>query len=52
MRQFQLLSVASPMVEVECSGYVQRSEHIKDAKKNPNFTRNIISFEVVSAEFV
>ena len=52
MKQFQLLSVTSPRVEVECNGHVEHSEgmYIKDAKKNPNFptTGNIISFEVVS----
>ena len=47
MKRFQLLPVTSPLVEVECGGTVVRSEHIKDAKKNPNFPKPVVSFEVV-----
>ena len=48
MKRFQLLPVTSPLVEVECGGTVVRSQHIKDAKKNPNFPKPVVSFEVVS----
>ena len=51
MKRFQLLPVISPLVEVECGGTVIRSEYIKDAKKNPNFPKPVVSFEVVSTSY-
>lgn len=48
MKRFQLLHVTSPLVELECGGTVVRSEHIKNAKENPNFPKPVISFDVVS----
>ena len=48
MKRYQLLSVTSPLVEVECGGTVVRTQPIKDASKDPNFPDPIISFDVVS----
>lgn len=48
MKRYQLLQVNSPLVEMECGGTVVRSEHIKNAKENPNFPKPVISFDVVS----
>ena len=48
MKRFQLSHVTSPLVEMECGGTVVRSEHIKNAKENPNFPKPVISFDVVS----
>lgn len=48
MQKFQLLSVDSPLVEVECGGVRKRSQHIKDTKKNPNFPQPVFRFDVVS----
>lgn len=48
MKRFQLLQVTSPLVEFECGGKTVRSEPIKDANNNPNFTNPVLSFEVVS----
>ena len=50
MKRFQLLHVNSPLVEMECGGVKIQSEHIKDAKENPNFPKPVISFDVVSQE--
>lgn len=48
MKKLQLLPIDSPLVEVECGGGKQRSQHIKHAKKNPNFPQSVIFFDVVS----
>ena len=48
MKRFQLLQVTSPLVEFECGGETVRSEPIKDANNNSNFTNPVLSFEVVS----
>ena len=48
MKHYLLLPVDSPLVEVECGGVVQRSQHIEDTRKNPNFPNPLIHFEVVS----
>ena len=47
MKRFQLMHVTSPLVEMECGGTVVRSDHIKNAKENPNFPKPVISFDVV-----
>lgn len=47
MKRYQLLHVTSPLVELECGGTIIRSDHIKDAKANPNFPKPVISFDVV-----
>ena len=48
MKHYLLLPVDSPLVEVECGGVIQRSQHIEDTRKNPNFPDPLIHFEVVS----
>ena len=48
MKKFKLLPVDSPLVEVECGGVTERSQHIKDTKKNPNFPQPVFRFDVVS----
>lgn len=48
MKHYLLLPVDSPLVKVECGGVVQRSQHIEDTRKNPNFPDPLIHFEVVS----
>ena len=48
MKHYLLLPVDSPLVEVECGGVVQHSQHIEDTRKNPNFPDPLIHFEVVS----
>ncbi len=50
MKRYQLLHVNSPLVEMECGGVKIQSEHIKDAKENPNFPKPVLSFDVVSFE--
>ena len=47
MKHYHWLPVTSPMVEIECGGVIQRSHHIKNANKNPNFQESVISFDVV-----
>ena len=48
MKRFDVLPVTSPLVEIECGGTIVRSEHISDAKINPNFPQPMICFDVVS----
>ena len=48
MKKLQLLPVDSPLVEVECGGAKECSQHIKDTKKNPNFPQPVLHFDVVS----
>ena len=48
MKRFEQLQVTSPLVELECGGRTVRSEPIKDANNNPNFTNAVLSFIVVS----
>ena len=48
MKHYLLLPVDSPLVEVECGGVIQHSQHIEDTRKNPNFPDPLIHFEVVS----
>ena len=51
MKKLKLLPVDSPLVEVECGGVTERSQHIKDTKKNPNFPQPVFHFDVVSTVF-
>ncbi len=49
MKRYQLLHVNSPLVEMECGGVKIQSEHIKNAKENPNFPnpskfKTVVSF--------
>ena len=52
MKKFKLLPVDSPLVQVECGGAIESSQHIKDTKKNPNFPQPVFHFDVVSIECV
>lgn len=47
MKKYQLLSVKSPLVEIECGGTVVSTSPISDASEDPNFPNPIISFDVV-----
>nr|XP_022342080.1 myoferlin-like isoform X4 [Crassostrea virginica] len=47
MQKFQLAAVTSPSIEFECGGHVMESNVIKNTKKNPNFTENILFFDVM-----
>lgn len=49
MKKLKLLPVDSPLVEVECGGVTERSQHIKDTKMNPNFPQPVFRFDVVSS---
>uniref|UniRef100_A0A8C2DCN2 Dysferlin, limb girdle muscular dystrophy 2B (autosomal recessive) n=1 Tax=Cyprinus carpio TaxID=7962 RepID=A0A8C2DCN2_CYPCA len=42
LKSFQLASVTSPSLQVECGGSVVQSCVIRNAKKNPNFENQII----------
>ena len=48
MKKFQLLPVNSPLVELECGGYVTCTDAIKNAKENPNFPNPVVIMDVVS----
>ena len=48
MKKLKLLPVDSPLVDVECDGANECSQHIKDTKKNPNFPQPVMCFDVVS----
>ena len=48
MKKYQLLPVNSPLVELECGGYVKRTDAIKSAKENPNFPNPVVIMDVVS----
>ncbi|GCB78793.1 hypothetical protein scyTo_0016872 [Scyliorhinus torazame] len=46
LKSYQLASVSSPSLIVECGGQVVQSCVIKNAKKNPNFNTSILFIEV------
>ncbi|XP_073692733.1 dysferlin [Garra rufa] len=46
LKSFQLASVASPSLQVECGGHVVQSCVIRNTKKNPNFDVNILFIDV------
>ena len=48
MKRYQLLPVNSPLVELECGGYVKCTDAIKNAKENPNFPNPVVIMDVVS----
>ena len=48
MKKYQLLPVNSPLVELECGGYVKCTDAIKNAKENPNFPNPVVIMDVVS----
>ncbi|XP_078080638.1 dysferlin isoform X1 [Mustelus asterias] len=46
LKSYQLASVSSPSLIVECGGQIVQSCVIKNAKKNPNFNTSILFIEV------
>ncbi|XP_059384656.1 dysferlin-like isoform X8 [Carassius carassius] len=46
LKSFQLASVASPSLQVECGGSVVQSCVIRNTKKNPNFEVNTLFIDV------
>ncbi|XP_072112884.1 dysferlin isoform X1 [Mobula birostris] len=46
LKSYQLSSVSSPSLIVECGGEMVQSCVIKNAKKNPNFSTSVLFFEV------
>ncbi|KAL6490640.1 hypothetical protein MHYP_G00009850 [Metynnis hypsauchen] len=46
LKSFQLASVTSPSLQVECGGCVVQSCVIRNTKKNPNFDVNILFIDV------
>ncbi|KAH9524694.1 hypothetical protein Btru_027538 [Bulinus truncatus] len=47
MKKFQLSSVNSPSIKFDCGGYSKDSVVIKDTRRNPNFSENILFFDVM-----
>ncbi|XP_059157039.1 myoferlin-like isoform X3 [Physella acuta] len=47
MKKFQLSAVTSPSARFECGGYVKDSVVIKDTRRNPNFSENLLFFDVM-----
>uniref|UniRef100_A0A8C2DCC9 Dysferlin, limb girdle muscular dystrophy 2B (autosomal recessive) n=1 Tax=Cyprinus carpio TaxID=7962 RepID=A0A8C2DCC9_CYPCA len=47
LKSFQLASVTSPSLQVECGGSVVQSCVIRNAKKNPNFEVNTLFIDVL-----
>jgi hypothetical protein len=48
MKNFQLSEVDSPQVVFECGGLKIESEILKNAKKNLNFSKPVLYFDIVS----
>ena len=48
MKTYQLASVSSPSLVVECGGEVVHTAVIKNFKKNPNFPGSVLLLKVVS----
>ncbi|XP_042326048.1 dysferlin isoform X4 [Sceloporus undulatus] len=46
MKSYQLASVTSPSLQVECGGQMVQSCVIKNLKKNPNFDMSVLFMEV------
>lgn len=47
MKKFQLSAINCPSIEIECGGVVMSTNKIKNAKKNPNFDKPSLFFDVV-----
>ncbi|XP_026549731.1 dysferlin-like, partial [Notechis scutatus] len=47
LKSYQLASVTSPSLLVECGGQMVQSTVIKNLKKNPNFDISVLFMEVV-----
>jgi hypothetical protein len=48
MKSFQLSDIDRPQVIFECGGRTIETEIIKNLKKNPNFSKPIIQFDIVN----
>ena len=48
LKRIQFTSVDKPRIDIECAGHVLSSAVIQNAKKNPNFSIPVKSFDVVS----
>lgn len=48
MKTFQLSDVDCPQVIFECGGQKVESEVIKNVKQNPNFSKPVLYFDIVS----
>lgn len=48
LKKYRLGSVTSPFIKVECGGTVEKTNHIIDTRRNPNFTDGPIIMELVS----
>lgn len=51
MKNFQLSEVECPQVIFECGGSKVKSEIIKNLKKNQNFSKPVLFFDIVSYFF-
>ena len=47
MKTFQLSDVDRPQVIFECGGHKTETEVIKNVKKNPNFNKPVLYFDIV-----
>lgn len=47
MKKYELLTVNSPLVELECGGHMTCTDAIKNAKDNPNFPNPVVVMDVV-----
>ena len=47
MKSYQLASVSSPSLVVECGGEVVHSATIRNMKKSPNFPVSVLFLKVV-----
>lgn len=52
MKSYQLASVSSPSLVVECGGQMVQSCVIRNLRKNPNFDICTLFMEVVSSTFL
>ena len=52
MKRFQVLSVNSPIVEIECGDQRKRTLPLKNIKKNPNFPGTVLSMTAVSSSSI
>eukprot|EP00116_Pleurobrachia_bachei_P014737 sb/3474999/ len=48
MKKFQLAAITCPSIEIECGGAFIATNKIKNCKRNPNFEKSSMFFDVVS----